>query len=69
MVDQLRSAALLRGFRGRALMNEAAFKDIVLRVSRLVEACPDIAELDFNPVIVGEAGALVVDARVRVEPS
>jgi acetyl coenzyme A synthetase (ADP forming)-like protein len=69
MVDQLRGAALLRGFRGRPRLNEAAFKDIVLRVSRLVEACPDIAELDFNPVIVSEAGALVVDARIRLAPS
>jgi hypothetical protein len=31
-----------------------------------VEAHPEIVELDCNPLIAGPAGALVVDARVRV---
>lgn len=69
MLDHVRGAVLLRGFRGGPRMNEAAFKEIVLGVSRLVEACPDIAELDLNPVMVTEAGALVVDARIRVDRS
>jgi len=38
-------------------------------VSALVEAHPEIAEMDLNPLIVHPAGAVVVDARVRLEPS
>ena len=67
MVDQLRGAPLLRGFRGGPPLNEPAFTDILLRVSRLVEAAPQIAELDLNPVIVTETAAVVVDARIRVD--
>jgi acetyltransferase len=41
-------------------------EDLLLRVSALVEAHPEIAELDCNPVKV-LADGVVVDARVRVE--
>jgi hypothetical protein len=33
----------------------------------MVEAHPEIAELDCNPVVVHENGAVIVDARVRIE--
>ena len=66
MVDDTRASALLRGFRGARPADEAAFRDVLLRTSALVQACPEIAELDFNPVIVTPSGAIVVDARVRV---
>jgi acetyl coenzyme A synthetase (ADP forming)-like protein len=67
MLNELRGAALLRGFRGAPPADEAALLDILLRVSALLEACPEIEELDLNPVIVSPAGAVAVDARVRVE--
>jgi acyl-CoA synthetase (NDP forming) len=66
MLDELRGAALLRGYRGSAPADEAALVDVVLRVSALLTACPEIVELDLNPVIVTPSGAIVVDARVRV---
>jgi hypothetical protein len=44
----------------------AAIETVLLRVSAMVEAHPEIVELDCNPLIAGPAGALVVDARVRV---
>jgi len=40
--------------------------DILLRVSTLVEICPEIEELDLNPVIVSATGAIAVDTRVRL---
>ena len=43
------------------------WRTLLLRVSALVEAHPEIAELDCNPVKVLPDGAVVVDARVRVE--
>ena len=45
----------------------AAIEDVLLRVSALVEAHPEIAELDLNPVVASPDGALILDARVRIE--
>lgn len=66
MIDEIRGATRLRGFRGAPPLDEAAFADVILAVSALVDARPDIAELDFNPVIVQREGAVIVDARIRV---
>jgi len=41
---------------------------VILRVSALVEAHPEVAEMDLNPLIVHARGAVVVDARIRLEP-
>jgi acyl-CoA synthetase (NDP forming) len=46
----------------------AALEDVLLRVIALVEAHPEVAEMDLNPLIVHTAGAVVVDARIRLEP-
>jgi hypothetical protein len=40
--------------------------DVVLRVARLVDDLPEVAELDLNPVIAGPRGCVAVDARIRV---
>jgi acyl-CoA synthetase (NDP forming) len=69
MIDELKGARLLRGYRGTARADEAALRDILLRVSELVTVAPEIQELDLNPVIVSAAGACVADARVRIEQS
>jgi acetate---CoA ligase (ADP-forming) len=66
MVRALKTFPLLDGYRGQPKANVAALEDVVLRLSAMVEACPEIAELDCNPAIVGSAGATIVDARVRV---
>jgi acyl-CoA synthetase (NDP forming) len=69
MVRSLRSLPLLTGYRGSAPRDVTALEDILLRVSSLAEDFPEIAELDCNPVIVMEQGAIVVDARIRVAPA
>ena len=66
MLNELRGIALLRGYRGAAAADESALADILLRISTLIEICPEIEELDLNPVIVSGAGATAVDARIRV---
>ncbi len=67
MLDEVRGTALLRGYRGAPRADEAALRDILLRVSALVETCPEVREMDLNPVKVLAKGARVLDARVRVE--
>jgi acetate---CoA ligase (ADP-forming) len=59
---------LLNGFRGSAPADRAALRELLLRVSHLVETIPEIAELDLNPVVVRALGqgAVAIDARVRL---
>jgi acetyl coenzyme A synthetase (ADP forming)-like protein len=67
MICSLRTYPLLRGYRGAARVDVDALKDIVLRLAAMVEEHAEIVEIDMNPVIVSRDGAIVVDARVRVE--
>jgi hypothetical protein len=66
MLDGLKGARLLRGFRGAPPANEAALRDILLRVSELVTVAPEVRELDLNPVIVTGSEASVADVRIRI---
>ena len=66
MVRELKTYPLLTGFRGSAATDVAALEEALLRVSAMVEDIPQIAELDFNPFVVHETGATILDARVRV---
>jgi acetate---CoA ligase (ADP-forming) len=68
--EMLRSLAvypLLTGYRGAPPADLAGVEDVLLRVSAMVEAHQEIAELDLNPVVATPDRALLVDARVRVE--
>jgi acetyl coenzyme A synthetase (ADP forming)-like protein len=67
MVRTLRTFPLLDGYRGAPRADNAALEDVILRVAALVDAHPEIAELDLNPVVVLEHGAVIVDARVSVD--
>jgi acetyl coenzyme A synthetase (ADP forming)-like protein len=66
MVSGLRGAALLRGFRGAAPADEGALANALLRLSLLVGWCPEIQELDINPLLVLAKGVRAVDARISV---
>lgn len=66
MIEELRGAALLRGYRGAAAADAAALQEIILRVSSLLSVCPEIQELDLNPVKVLASGACAVDARAKL---
>jgi len=68
MVRSLTTFPLLDGFRGAPVMDVHALVDVLLRVSTLADAHPEIVEMDCNPVIVLPRGVAIVDARVRVAP-
>jgi acetyl coenzyme A synthetase (ADP forming)-like protein len=65
LVEEGKAGRLVRGFR-RAPSDAPALVDLVLRLSRLAEDLPEIAELDLNPVLALPRGCVIVDARVRV---
>ncbi|MFH1033375.1 MAG: acetate--CoA ligase family protein [Pseudomonadota bacterium] len=69
MLDGLKGAALLKGFRGRPAVSRPALIGAVTLVSDLINRLPQLEELDINPLLVGPGGALAVDARVRARPA
>ena len=67
MVRSLATFPLLDGYRGAPRADVRGLEQILLRVSAMVEAHPELVEMDCNPLIVLEEGAVVVDARIRIE--
>ena len=66
LIHSIRAAPLLLGHRGQPPADVAALRDALLRVSRLADDLPQVAELDLNPVIARPDGVTAVDARIRV---
>jgi acyl-CoA synthetase (NDP forming) len=61
-----KAGRLVAGFRGQAAADAEALVDLVLRLARLADDIPEVAELDLNPVLGLPSGCVAVDARVRV---
>ena len=68
LINSIRSAPLLRGHRGSPAADLAALRDVLMRVSRLADDLPEVAELDLNPVIARPDGVVAVDARIKLAP-
>ncbi|GMV48109.1 MAG: acetyltransferase [Pseudomonadota bacterium] len=69
LVERARAAAMLGPWRGAPAADLDALEQILLRVSEMVCALPQLREMDLNPIIVDEHGAVAVDARIVVEPT
>lgn len=69
LIDSIRSAALLKGARGKKKSDVASLASAVVCASRLVAAFPEITEMDINPLIVHPSGegCSAVDARFRID--
>ncbi|CAK0758136.1 acetyltransferase [Gammaproteobacteria bacterium] len=67
LIDRTRIATVLGQFRHMPPVNRAALENVLLRVSEMVCELPWLREMDINPLIVDESGALAVDARVVVD--
>jgi acetate---CoA ligase (ADP-forming) len=66
LVTSGKAGRLVAGFRGAAPADADALADLVLRLARLGDELPAVAELDLNPVLALPDGCVAVDARVRV---
>ena len=66
MIQGTHVARLLRQFRHMPPVQMAALENVLLRVSEMVCELPHIREMDINPLIVDEHGAIAVDARIEV---
>ena len=66
LIHSIRATPLLLGHRGQPAADLPALRDTLLRVSRLADDLPQVAELDLNPLIARPDGVVAVDVRIRV---
>ena len=66
MISRTRVARLLAGYRNRKPADLDAIVRILLQISQLVADVPELVELDINPLLADSAGAIALDARIRV---
>jgi acyl-CoA synthetase (NDP forming) len=66
MISEIKGYPILKGIRGRKPADIDAVADVLVSVSELAQK-ENIVELDINPLIVGEKGAVAVDARAMIE--
>ena len=67
LIERSRVAETLADWRGAAAVDMGALEQVLLRVSEMVCALPQLREMDINPIIVDESGAVAVDARIVVD--
>lgn len=64
MIGEIKGSRILKGIRGKPAADIMAIADIIQKLSVLVTENPEIVEVDLNPVIASERGAIAVDARM-----
>ena len=66
LIDGITAQPLLDGARNRPVLDRHELAEVLIRVSDLVTAVPDIQELDINPLVITPRGLVCIDARVIV---
>ena len=64
MMGEIKASAILDGVRGNPPVDKESLKQLLLKVSEIIESYPEIREMDLNPVIIHEKGFSIVDARI-----
>ena len=67
LLTKLRGYKILQGVRGQQPVNVDVYAEQIARVSALVLAAPEIAEMDLNPLLGNPKNVVAVDARIRIE--
>lgn len=67
MLTHLRGYKILQGVRGQEAVNIDLYADQIARVSALIQAAPEIAEMDLNPLLGNPRYVTAVDARIRID--
>ncbi len=68
MLSEIKSARILRGYRGTPPRDSKALVDIILKVGKIMESVEEITDIDLNPVMVFPEGkgAKIADARILI---
>ena len=69
LVARTRVAKLLAAWRDMPAANADALHRVLIAVSDLLADLPELAELDINPLLLDDEGAVALDARMRVDAS
>ncbi|HET6787946.1 MAG TPA: GNAT family N-acetyltransferase, partial [Aquabacterium sp.] len=67
LIDRSRVAETLGEWRGAPAVDMEALEQVLLRVSEMVCELPQLREMDINPIIIDESGAVAVDARIVID--
>lgn len=67
MISRLKGKKILDGVRGQKGINMKTYAEIITRVSALVMAAPEIAEMDINPLLGSGDKIIAVDARINIK--
>ena len=67
LMEQTRVFRALKGVRGRAPVDLAALKNVLVRFSRLVVDQPWIKEMDINPLLASSERIIALDARIVLQ--
>jgi acetyltransferase len=68
LIARTRVARLLKAYRDVPAADENAIALMVVKLAQLAADLPELRELDLNPVLANEEGAIAVDARVAIAP-
>lgn len=66
MVSSLKISRLFAGYRGRQGVDHRAFAGVLRQLSALVNAAPEITEIDLNPLLGKGQQVVAVDARICI---
>ncbi|CAN5419939.1 GNAT family N-acetyltransferase [soil metagenome] len=66
LIERSRVAATLGDWHGAPAVDRVVLEHMLMRVSEMVCALPQLREMDINPIVVDANGAVAVDARVVV---
>jgi acetyltransferase len=69
MIMSLKSYEIIKGVRGKPGISESKYSEIICRLSALIEAAPEISEMDLNPLMATKDTIVAVDARIRIMKS
>lgn len=66
MIRSIKAYGMIKGVRGKEGVNEMMFADVIVRLSALLQAAPEIQELDINPLLGTQSYITAVDARILI---
>ncbi len=69
MIAETKSHPILDGARGDKPYDKKALVNLLLVCSEIIEAYPQIQEMDLNPVVIHHEGLSIVDARILLKPT
>jgi acetyltransferase len=68
LIARTRVSRILKAYRNVPAADERAIELLLVKLAQLIADCPEIREIDLNPVLADETGVVAVDARVSIAP-